>query len=94
MKYPYWHAFFNRNVHHNFHAANTLVRTQAELNDAIKKASPGDQIILSKGEWKNTTILFEAKGSAGNPIVLLRKKRVKLYSQEIHRCVLRAIILW
>jgi poly(beta-D-mannuronate) lyase len=52
------------------HAANTLVRTQAELNDAIKKASPGDHIILSKGEWKNTTILFEAKGSAGNPIVL------------------------
>jgi poly(beta-D-mannuronate) lyase len=53
------------------------VHTQAELTDAIKKAVPGDRILLSKGEWKNTTILFEANGAAGKPITLAAEEEGK-----------------
>ncbi len=59
------------------HASTTLVHTQAELNDAIKKAAPGDRIVMSKGEWKNTTILFEANGTAAKPITLIAEEAGK-----------------
>lgn len=52
------------------YASETLVHTQSELNDAIGKAAPGDRILLSKGEWKNTAILFQANGQAGKPIII------------------------
>ena len=58
-------------------ASNTLVHTQAELNDAIKKSMPRDKIILSKGEWKNTSILFEANGTAGKPITITAEEAGK-----------------
>jgi poly(beta-D-mannuronate) lyase len=63
-------VFFLTMVLVSLHAANSLVHTQEELNNAIKKAMPGDRIILAKGEWKNTAILFEANGSAGKPITI------------------------
>jgi poly(beta-D-mannuronate) lyase len=58
-------------------ATGITVHTQAELTDAIKKAAPGDRILLSKGEWKNTTILFEANGAAGKPITLAAEEEGK-----------------
>ncbi|SJZ88267.1 chondroitinase-B domain-containing protein [Sediminibacterium ginsengisoli] len=46
------------------------VRNQAELDNAIRKATPGSRIVMAKGEWNNTVILFEAKGTPGSPIVI------------------------
>lgn len=51
-------------------ATTTLVYNQAELNAAIKKSSPGDTIIMSKGEWKNTSLVFESNGTNEKPIVI------------------------
>jgi poly(beta-D-mannuronate) lyase len=56
------------------HASDTFVRNQSELNDAIKKASPGDKIVMAKGEWKNVSILFEARGRAGQPVILIAEE--------------------
>src|SRR5256885_15870115 len=51
-------------------ATTTLVYNPSELAMAIKKASPGDVILLAKGEWKNANILFEANGTAEKPITI------------------------
>ncbi|MCU0323547.1 MAG: TonB-dependent receptor, partial [Chitinophagaceae bacterium] len=53
-------------------AMATLVYNQTQLNAAIKDAKPGDSILLSStSNWQNTTIHFEAEGTATKPIVLM-----------------------
>lgn len=61
----------------SLHASTILVRTQQELTDAIKKAQAGDKILLAKGEWKNTSILFEATGTAAKPITIAAEEEGK-----------------
>ncbi len=41
-----------------------------ELNEAISKAKPGDDIVLSNGIWKDVTIEFKGKGTKDKPITL------------------------
>jgi len=45
-----------------------LVNNLSELNKAIEKASPGDNIILANGVWKDVEIKFRGKGTEDNPI--------------------------
>lgn len=40
------------------------------FNTAVANANPGDKIILANGIWKNAELLFEAYGTAENPIKL------------------------
>jgi len=49
---------------------NSLVTNIAELNDAIKEAKPGDNIVLKDGVWKDVQIKFRGKGTKDNPITL------------------------
>ena len=51
-------------------AADLLVTNKVELNNAIKNASPGDQIIMRKGIWENVEIIFEGNGTADKNITL------------------------
>ncbi|MEN6343779.1 MAG: chondroitinase-B domain-containing protein [Armatimonadia bacterium] len=51
-------------------AATVRVSTQAELDAAIHGARPGDTIVMSAGDWKDTAILFEAEGEPDRPITL------------------------
>lgn len=51
-------------------ATTIKVSDQASLNAAIKSSLPGDTIVMSSGEWKNTKIVFENNGTAAHPIVL------------------------
>ncbi|PWH82174.1 alginate lyase [Algibacter marinivivus] len=41
-----------------------------ELNDAIKNANPGDNIVLANGVWSDVEIKFRGQGTQQNPIVL------------------------
>ena len=41
-----------------------------ELNEAIKNANPGDNIVLANGVWKDVEIKFRGQGTKENPIVL------------------------
>ncbi|MEN6346309.1 MAG: polysaccharide lyase 6 family protein [Armatimonadia bacterium] len=51
-------------------AATVRVSTQAELDAAIHAAGPGDTIVMSAGDWKDTAILLEAEGEPDRPITL------------------------
>jgi poly(beta-D-mannuronate) lyase len=52
-------------------ANSSKVLTSIELSAAIKNARPGDTIVMAKGNWKNTELLFEANGTKQNPIVIM-----------------------
>jgi poly(beta-D-mannuronate) lyase len=51
-------------------AAGVVVHDQAEYQDAVKNAGPGDTIVLANGEWKDFEIVFTGEGEAGKPITL------------------------
>ena len=46
------------------------VTTIDELNEAIRNAGAGDEIILKDGVWDNTAITFYGKGTEDSPITL------------------------
>jgi poly(beta-D-mannuronate) lyase len=49
--------------------ANTvIVKNIDELNEANKKALPGDIVILQNGEWKNVTINLDCSGTQEKPV--------------------------
>ncbi len=50
--------------------SNVLVKNSSELNEAIKKAKPGDEITLKNGIWKDLEIKFKGKGTKENPIII------------------------
>lgn len=49
---------------------NISVKNITELDNAIKNAQPGDNIVLANGIWKDVQIKFRGKGTKDNPIVL------------------------
>lgn len=51
-------------------AAERLVRTPKEFDDAVKAAQPGDHIVLADGEWAGALLKFRASGTPAAPIVL------------------------
>ena len=46
------------------------VHNMEELNSAISKAQPGDNIVMANGVWNDAQIRFIANGSEGKPITL------------------------
>jgi poly(beta-D-mannuronate) lyase len=51
-------------------AADHLVRDPAGYAAAVKKAAPGDRILLADGEWRDFQIVFTGTGTADKPITL------------------------
>ena len=51
-------------------AADHLVRDPAAYAAAVKKAAPGDRILLADGEWRDFQIVFTGQGTAAKPITL------------------------
>jgi poly(beta-D-mannuronate) lyase len=49
-----------------------------EFNVVVANAKPGDIIVLSNGIWNNTELLFEAKGTATQPITLSVEEKGKV----------------
>ena len=47
-----------------------LISNSTELNNAIKNAQPGDDLILKNGVYKNLEINFRGQGTKDNPITL------------------------
>ena len=46
------------------------VTTESELQEAIKNATVGDEIVLKDGIWKDIAIQFYGEGTKDNPIIL------------------------
>ncbi|GIV31069.1 MAG: hypothetical protein KatS3mg029_0420 [Saprospiraceae bacterium] len=55
-----------------------LVHNVEEFNKAVKKAKPGDRIVLANGVWRNAELVFEGKGEKDNPIVLTVEEKGKV----------------
>ncbi len=51
-------------------AADHLVRDPAAYAAAVKKAAPGDRILLADGEWRDFQIVFTGQGTQAKPITL------------------------
>lgn len=51
-------------------AAELPVATREELTVAVRRAQPGDTIVLRDGTWADARIVFQARGRAGAPITL------------------------
>jgi poly(beta-D-mannuronate) lyase len=51
-------------------AAEHKVTSASEIAKAAADARPGDEIVLSDGEWKDQAIEFTARGVEGNPVTL------------------------
>ncbi|GJM35482.1 MAG: hypothetical protein DHS20C18_44830 [Saprospiraceae bacterium] len=52
-----------------------------ELNKAISQATPGDEIVLANGIWKDVQIKFFGMGSKENPIILRAETPEKVIIQ-------------
>ena len=52
------------------HAAEFRVEDQVAYRSAVRKAAPGDTIVLANGEWRDFEIVFAGEGLPGRPITL------------------------
>ena len=59
-------------------ARDLLVADQAQYKAAVKKAQPGDAIILADGEWRDFQIVFTGTGTAERPITLAAQTKGKV----------------
>ena len=55
---------------HGAGAVETLVANQEEYRDAVKRAGPGDVIVLANGVWRDFEILLAGNGEPERPITL------------------------
>ncbi|MGB7393669.1 MAG: chondroitinase-B domain-containing protein, partial [Pricia sp.] len=55
-----------------------MVSTVEEFHDAVANANPGDVITLANGVWKDSELLFEAEGTAEEPITLTVETKGKV----------------
>ncbi|MCC8188787.1 MAG: polysaccharide lyase 6 family protein [Bacteroides sp.] len=46
------------------------VKDLTEFNAAVKRAQPGDTILLANGVWQDVKLVFKGEGTADQPIVL------------------------
>ncbi len=59
-------------------ARDLLVTDQAQYKAAVKKAQPGDTIILADGEWRDFQIVLTGTGTAAKPIALTAETKGKV----------------
>ena len=60
-------------------STGTKVTNAKELEEAIKSAQPGDNIILANGVWKDVEIKFAANGTKDSPITLAAETPGKVF---------------
>ncbi|MGN6690816.1 MAG: chondroitinase-B domain-containing protein [Sphingopyxis sp.] len=59
-------------------ARDMLVSDQAQYKAAVKKAQPGDTIVLADGEWRDFQIVFTGTGTVAKPIILTAQTKGKV----------------
>ncbi len=61
----------------------TLVENKAELDEAIKNATPGAVIKMKDGVWKDINIEFTGKGTDSQPITLKAETSGKVFIEGV-----------
>lgn len=62
---------------------NIKVHSLSELDNAIKSAKPGDEIVMANGVWNNVQIKFSASGTMDKPIVLKAENPGKVFIEGL-----------
>ncbi|PWG04555.1 chondroitinase-B domain-containing protein [Polaribacter aquimarinus] len=62
---------------------NILVSNNTELQEAIEKAKPGNEIVLKNGVWKDVEIKFIGEGTKQNPIKLSAETASKVFIEGV-----------
>ncbi|QCX41123.1 DUF4957 domain-containing protein [Aureibaculum algae] len=60
-----------------------VVKNIAELDEAISKAKPGDNIVLANGVWKDVQIKFLGEGTEKSPITLKAETPGKVFIEGV-----------
>jgi poly(beta-D-mannuronate) lyase len=60
-------------------AADKLVHSQDEYEDAVDDAGPGDTILLANGTWDDFEIVFSGEGKADKPITLTAQTKGEVF---------------
>lgn len=63
----------------NSNQKSIYVNDIVELNEALKKASPGDVIVMANGDWNDVQIRFVGYGKENQPITLKAETAGKVY---------------
>ncbi|EPR70035.1 Alginate lyase precursor [Winogradskyella psychrotolerans RS-3] len=64
-------------------ASGQLISNATELNEAIKNAQPGDNIVLKNGVWKDVEIKFTGQGTKDNPITIKAETEGKVFIEGV-----------
>src|SRR5690606_41536431 len=66
-----------------FRSNETSVATPQELEQAVKKANPGDRItITNAGIWKDVSLKIRGRGTAQQPIVITTNDDAPLFIEN------------
>ncbi|MGB5361801.1 MAG: chondroitinase-B domain-containing protein, partial [Aureibaculum sp.] len=61
----------------------TIVNNEAELQNAITNAKPGDNIVLANGVWKDVKIEFIAEGTEKDPITIKAETEGEVFIEGV-----------
>ena len=61
----------------------TIVNNDAELQNAISNAKPGDNIVLANGVWKDVQIEFIAEGTEKDPITIKAETEGEVFIEGV-----------
>lgn len=77
-------------------AKDYLVSDQAAFKDVVKRLEPGDRLIMADGDWTDFQMVFEAEGTAEEPITLMAQTpgSVILNGQSNLRIGGRHLVVW
>ena len=67
----------------NLNDTSVLVKDISQLNAAIAKASPGDDIVMANGDWNDVQIRFVGYGKEKQPITLRAETPGKVFIEGI-----------
>lgn len=62
---------------------SVIVNNQEELNEAIEKAQPGDNIAMANGTWKDVQIRFTGEGAENKPITIKAETPGKVFIEGV-----------
>ncbi|WP_458627963.1 chondroitinase-B domain-containing protein [Winogradskyella sp. PC D3.3] len=64
-------------------ASGQLISNVTELNEAIKNAQPGDNLVLKNGVWKDVEIKFTGQGTKDHPITIKAETEGKVFIEGV-----------
>lgn len=66
------------------------VHSDAEINGITNKLAPGDEVIITKGNYSDWSVSIDARGTAAKPIIIRGENRfATIFSGPVKRCLFK-----